>query len=621
MYLSVVRQFIISIISLLFFACSKEAATEISFSAINYKSKTIKSSDFVGSKECQSCHPDIYDQWEGSTHANAGGPPTDVRVIAPFNGKGIELKDVIVYPEVNMGSYQFRIVNQKTKIETIIIVEAVVGGGFMYGGGTQTFFAKYPDGTYRFLPFDYSKTEGEWFAQLSVDERWVKINNGIELKELYNWPPHRLLGEVENISNCQQCHGSQIISTKVGQDFDVQFTSLAINCESCHGPAVTHIKSMSGIVTKMINESESVGINSLIGIVPKESLDTCFQCHAVKTPLKEGYLPGENLEEFYSLKLALLGNENPYAIDGRIKTFGYQQNHLYSDCFLSGAMTCISCHNPHSNDYQDINRVALLDRFDDNQCLSCHVAKADDITAHTYHELNSEGSGCISCHMPFRQHTGIGNEIQYKRSDHTVSIPRPRYDASQGFESACAQCHVDQTVDALQKTVDEWYGTVKPIHPAIANRLKITESTLGNDAAKLLLNPELKHPMSQFTNLSYFIKRYLVPGMLELDQDIIEKIKTYVKSDDLDIKALALAGLHYSQYQNPKIQKFIMQELKNMGDKEEPIRRRWGLILDYFGTVYYLSGDRPRAITCFELAMEVLPDDKTIKENLDRARS
>ena len=264
MYLSVLRQFIISIISLLFFACSKETETQISFSAINYKSKTIKFSDFVGSKECQSCHPDIYDQWEGSTHANAGGPPTEVRVIAPFNGKGIELKDVIVYPEVNMGIYQFRIVNQKTKIETIIIVEAVVGGGFMYGGGTQTFFAKYPDGTYRFLPFDYSKTEGEWFAQLSVDERWVKINNGIELKELYNWPPHRLLGEVENISNCQQCHGSQIISTKVGQDFDVQFTSLAINCESCHGPAVTHIKSMSGIVTKMINESESVGINSLI---------------------------------------------------------------------------------------------------------------------------------------------------------------------------------------------------------------------------------------------------------------------------------------------------------------------------------------------------------------------
>ena len=82
-----------------------------------------------------------------------------------------------------------------------------------------------------------------------------------------------------------------------------------------------------------------------------------------------------------------------------------------------------------------------------------------------------------------------------------------------------------------------------------------------------------------------------------------------------------MAGLHYSQYQNPDIQAFLSKELEGMGDSEEAIRRRWGLILDYFGSVYYLSGDRPRAITCFELAIEVLPDDKTIKENLNRARS
>ena len=61
--------------------------------------------------------------------------------------------------------------------------------------------------------------------------------------------------------------------------------------------------------------------------------------------------------------------------------------------------------------------------------------------------------------------------------------------------------------------------------------------------------------------------------------------------------------------------------MENLGEFEEPIRRRWGLILDYFGSVYYLSGDRPRAITCFELAIEVLPDDKVIQENLNRARS
>ena len=615
------RQFILFTLLIAFFGCEKKEKGNLSFSPIPNKPSKVQSSDFVGAKECQSCHPDIYEQWSSSTHANAGGLPTIERVKASFNGKAIEFKDVIVYPEINGGRYQFRILDKKSNIDKLLTVEAVVGGGFMYGGGTQTFFTQYPDGSYRFLPFDYSVTEKSWFVQLGANEHWVKIDKTISLDELYNWPPHRMLGEVEDVSNCQQCHGSQIISTKIGENYNVDFTSLAINCESCHGAGVTHINSMEAIVSTIVSESESVGINSLIGMSPNNSLNVCFQCHAVKTPIKTGYLPGEKLEEFYSLKLALLGNENPYALDGRITTFGYQQNHLYSDCFLSGAMTCISCHNPHSNDYQDINRVTLLNRFDDNQCISCHIAKSDDISAHTYHALESEGSRCISCHMPYRQHTGIGNEIKYERSDHTVSIPRPKYDDSQGFVSACGQCHVDQTVNALQANVDQWYGQVKPLHPAIANRLKVTNSTLGNDAAQLLLQPELRHPMAQFTNLTYFIKRYLVPGMNQLDESIIEKIKIYVQSDDIDIKALALASLHYSQYQNPDIQLFIKKEVEKLGEFEEPIRRRWGLILDYFGSVYYLSGDRPRAITCFELAIEVLPDDKVIQENLNRARS
>ena len=615
------RPFILFTLLISFFGCERKEKGNLVFSPIPNKPSKVKSSDFAGAKECQSCHPDIYEQWSSSTHANAGGLPTIERVKASFNGNALEFKDVIVFPEINGGLYQFRVLDKKSNIDKVLIVEAVIGGGFMYGGGTQTFFAQYPDGSYRFLPFDYSVAEESWFVQLARNEHWVKIDQNIALDDLYNWPPHRMLGEVENVSNCQQCHGSQIISKKIGDRYDVDFTSLAINCESCHGPGVTHINSMEAIVSTIVSEPQSVGINSLIGISTKNSLNVCFQCHAVKTPIKTDYLPGEKLEEFYSLKLALLGNENPYALDGRITSFGYQQNHLYSDCFLSGAMTCISCHNPHSNDYQDINRITLLNRFDDNQCLSCHIAKSDDISAHTYHALESEGSRCISCHMPYRQHIGIGNEIKYERSDHTVSIPRPKYDESQGFVSACGQCHVDQTVNALQANVDQWYGQVKPLHPAIANRLKVTNSTLGNDAAQLLLQPELRHPMGQFTNLTYFIKRYLVPGMNQLDQSIIEKIKIYVQSDDIDIKALALASLHYSQYLNPEIQIFLKNELDNMGDLEEPIRRRWGLILDYFGSVYYLSGDRPRAITCFELAIEVLPDDKVIQENLNRARS
>ena len=618
-YRNIIAKFVI--VSSFFIAGCSKNSSDSTFPTLKYNETKISFADFIGSDQCQACHADIYEQWKGSSHALAGGPATANNIIAPFNGQPIVLDDVVVYPEQVGSAYRFRIVTPAGDIKQSIDVEFVVGKGLMYGGGTQTFFGKYEDGTYRFLPFDYSKHEDSWFVQLKSDEKWVKIRKDIKLDDLYNWPPHRTLGEINDISNCQQCHGSQIIAKKVNDVYDVKFTSLSINCESCHGPAKEHATIMSGIVNNVLNNDQGIGIQTAVGLSTDESLNMCFQCHAVKTPIRDDYLPGENLQEFYSLKLPLLGNENPFGLNGRIKTFGYSLNHLYSDCYLNGAMDCTSCHNPHSNSYQDIAGNALIGRFDDNQCLSCHMAKSNDITAHTYHKPESEGSSCVACHMPARQHLAIGTEIQYKRTDHTVAIPRPSFDAAQGLESACKQCHVDISEEDLQLTINDWYGPIKPLHPVIANRMKVNERTTGGDAAKVLLQPQHEHPMGQFANLTYFIKRYLSPGMTYLDLQIIEKLKDYTENEDIDIKALAYAGLHYSQHNNPQVKRFLTDEIKKLGQSEEPVRRRWGLILDYFGSVFYLSGDKAKAIECYELASEVLPDDPTIINNLSKARS
>ncbi|MDX1494199.1 MAG: hypothetical protein R3253_09080, partial [Longimicrobiales bacterium] len=56
-----------------------------------------------------------------------------------------------------------------------------------------------------------------------------------------------------------------------------------------------------------------------------ESLTLCFQCHALKDVVKEGYLPGESFEAFYALKYPVLG-DRPYQPDGRVRTFAYQAN-------------------------------------------------------------------------------------------------------------------------------------------------------------------------------------------------------------------------------------------------------------------------------------------------------
>ena len=105
------------------------------------------------------------------------------------------------------------------------------------------------------------------------------------------------------------------------------------------------------------------GIKSLTTLNKEESVNLCAQCHALKDLIRPGYLPGMDFENYFSIKFSMLG-DNPYHPDGRVKAFGYQQNHIFSDCYLNGSMTCIDCHNPHSNSYQDINRDPLVGRFD-----------------------------------------------------------------------------------------------------------------------------------------------------------------------------------------------------------------------------------------------------------------
>jgi hypothetical protein len=122
--------------------------------------------DFVGADACGECHTEKYNAWKSSTHGQAGGAPTRDRVIAPFNGQPLRFRDAVVTPSVSdRGTFVFTVAQRDRPVQRFE-VHAVVGGGHMVGGGTQAYFAKFPDGTVRFLPFDYSKTERVFFGAL-----------------------------------------------------------------------------------------------------------------------------------------------------------------------------------------------------------------------------------------------------------------------------------------------------------------------------------------------------------------------------------------------------------------------------------------------------------------------
>jgi tetratricopeptide (TPR) repeat protein len=568
--------------------------------------------DFLGAEACAECHAAQYDVWRASAHGRAGGPGDREHIIGPFDGRPLRFRDAVVTPSVNAsGKFAFTVA-QRGRPAVTFEVHAVVGRGLMEGGGTQAYFSKFPDGTVRFLPFDYSKTERLFFCNTlgRANRGWVPISPAIALADCGDWPPQRILGSSERFQTCQQCHGSQIeaVFDTTTRSFETRYTTLAINCESCHGPGRRHVElARSGTLA----QSTDIGLRSLATLTKDQSLDVCFQCHAAKTALEPRYLPGKPLETHYALKLPFL-LDTIYFADGRTRSFGYQEGHLASDCYLNGSMTCVDCHEPHAQRYRDVNGLPLVGRFSDGQCTGCHASKAAQPEIHTKHPRGSAGSRCVACHMPYLQQPNVGRQVRYARSDHVIPIPRPLYDTRLGVETACLQCHRDQTVERLQAQVTGWYGELKPLPAAVAGVLAADSLRDVAAAARAILTPPVRHPIADVTGLAQLLQRYASPYGSRLDDEAVAGVQRLARSDDPDVQALALATLHLDRGSDAKVRRFLASQLRGLGALDALVRDRWVWVLVVRGDGYLSSNDHQAALATYRRAQELKPQDATV---------
>jgi tetratricopeptide (TPR) repeat protein len=570
---------------------------------------TVAFDDFVGAEACAECHQERYASWAESAHGRAGGAPSPEVVIAPFDGRPIEFRDATVVPRVDStGSYQF-VVRQIGHPEQVYSVDGVIGGGHMVGGGTQGFVTRFVDGTERFLAWDWSRSEGRWFCNTGtrLDQGWLAITPDMALADCGDWPPVRVLGTVPRFGNCQGCHGSQILTTQeAGESYQTRYTSLRINCESCHGPGRRHIEAAR---TGGALVDPDLGIGSFATVDKDGSLEACFECHALKDKVREAHLPGEPLADYYALKFPLLG-EDAFFGDFRVRTFAYQEAHLSSACYLDGSMTCVSCHEPHGQAYQDEFGAPLVGRFDDGQCTSCHASKAGDPQSHTFHDPNSPGSRCVACHMPYLQEPDVGAlGVRYARSDHAIPLPRPRFDRGLGVETACGQCHQDQPAEALEDQAEAWWGTLKPHRPLVQALSDTLAGWSDEQAAHALLRPSQHDPIVQFAALARFLTDHLPPDQPSLDPETRRRLQELAVSPDLEVRSLALASLHWAHGDDPETRGFLTSALERETVDEDRVRQRWVLALSFLGDEARLAGETERALVAFEKALELLPED------------
>ena len=577
---------------------------------------------FAGAESCEECHEEQYQTWLGSTHGKAGGSPSTETVIAPFDGTPIRFADAVVTPAVDSaGHYQF-MVTEYGREPQVVTVAGVIGGGYMEGGGTQGFVAEASDGTVRFLPFDFIKREGVWFCNTNTrtDKGWIPITPDVSLAECADWPPVRILGTEANYANCQECHVAQIelVFDSSANIYSTRLTTLAIDCESCHGPMAVHVERSD---PERIEEEEDIAVDALATLSKDKSLQICFQCHALKDVMQPGYSPGEPLLEYYSIGFPMLGG-GPLHSDGRIRTFGYQGNHRYSDCYLNGSMTCVDCHDPHSQEYRDIWGRPLEGRFSDEQCTDCHPSKAERPEEHTFHEPGTDGSRCVDCHMPYLQHPELGEELRFARSDHTIPIPRPGADDRMGIVNACALsgCHPDSSVAALEAVTEEWYGELKP-RKAIVEALLQFEGLDEARSVELLLDSGAGHLAAQIEAVGLFVTRFLWPDMPQLEVATERTLRRLVQSEDLDLKAAGLAALHLARGEGEQTKVFLVQALEASAEPEAALRARWATALGTFGDSYFGLGNWGRAIISYRKALEIRPGNAAILMNLGVAQA
>jgi tetratricopeptide (TPR) repeat protein len=283
-------------------------------------------------------------------------------------------------------------------------------------------------------------------------------------------------------------------------------------------------------------------------------------------------------------------------------------------------MTCVDCHDPHGQGYRDVFSRKLIGRFDNGQCTGCHASKALTPELHSHHKSDSAGNQCVSCHMPYLQHKGVGTHLVYSRSDHTIPVPRPAFDQQLGIENACQKCHHDKDLAWQSARVKEWWGETKPHNAAIASLLQARDEPGFEAATKLLLLPESNHRMAQAAGLGTWIEKFLRSNATPPNADAVQRLQALARSSDLDLKALALMALDLAYEQQPGIRVFLDEQKRTFGANDEAIRNRWAIAADTVATMHATRGDLPGAIRCLEKSIEIKPDNPVILSHLALAR-
>ena len=396
-------------------------------------------------QRCLNCHAETVHQWAASDHGKAMQEANSNSVLGDFDDAVVTHFSQTAKFSKNGSSFSVRLTEGGTT--TDYKVEYVFGHYPL-----QQYLVPTDNGKLQVFPFSWdSRPEAEG------GQRWFPVypQEDIHKNDRLHW-----LQPVQNWNGmCADCHSTGLKRNYASttDEFDTQFTNINVGCLSCHtldsdhGTASTNKPYDDQMLSA--SEQQSIGqwliqdgdkIASWHG--PKRDntfMETCFGCHALRTPLQDGISPDQPFLDQFSPTLLL---DPLYHADGQINEEVYVYGSFLQSKMYAAGVNCLDCHNPHTM------KVKVQGN---GLCLQCHAADAYNTQQHTNHPPATSGSQCVNCHMPTKTYMGVD-----VRRDHSFTIPRPMVSAQINSPNACISCHNDKTNQWAAENIKDWFGSL-----------------------------------------------------------------------------------------------------------------------------------------------------------------
>lgn len=398
--------------------------------------KTVNGGDsiqFVGVETCASCHAAETEEWLNSHHDLAMKPAEAEYMLGDFENTIFRHKG---------DTYRFFKDNDQYKVEAPGPDGQPGEYTISYTFGwtpLQQYLIDFGKGKYQALNIAWNSVEDEWFA-LNPEEDivhgdWLHWTGGA-----MNWN-----------TMCADCHSTNLKQNYFPEadSFHTTWSEINVGCEACHGAGGDHVAFMHSDEASQATLDRIREDLKLTGASTQDQiLNQCASCHSLREKLTPVYPhDGEYLDHYHPN----LPHPDAYFPDGQIRDEVYVfASFLQSKMYKEG-VRCNDCHNPHT--------LELHLSVEDNQlCMQCHEPKYND-PGHHFHEVETKGAQCISCHMPGRYYM----EVDF-RHDHSFRVPRPDLSVRFGSPNACNDCHQDKSAEWAARAVEKWHGEERPEH-------------------------------------------------------------------------------------------------------------------------------------------------------------